>query len=45
MKRTFVPLALYSPAGEVREVTDGNGVFEEVGDKEGLGEGETLATG
>jgi hypothetical protein len=35
MKRTLVPLALYSPAGEVSGVTDGNGLAEEVGDGEG----------
>jgi hypothetical protein len=37
MKRTLVPLALYSPAGEVSGVTDGNGLLaEEVGDGEGV---------
>jgi hypothetical protein len=36
MKRTLVPLALYSPAGEVSGVTDGNGLVEEVGDGEGV---------
>jgi len=39
MKRTWVPLALYSPAGEVSGVTDGNGLVEEVGDVEGVGDG------
>ena len=43
MKRTLVPLALYSPAGEVSGVTDGNGLVEEVGDGRsrdvGAGEG------
>ena len=29
MKRTSVPLALYSPAGEVSGVTDGNGLLVE----------------
>ena len=38
MKRTLVPLALYSPAGEVSGVTDGNGLLEEeVGDGDGEG--------
>jgi hypothetical protein len=38
MKRTLVPLALYSPAGEVSEVTAGNGLLaEEVVDGDGEG--------
>jgi hypothetical protein len=51
MKRTLVPLALYSPAGEVSGVTDGNGLLaEEVGegeaveDEEALGDGEGVFT-
>ena len=34
MRRTCVPFALYSPAGEVSGATDGNGLVEEVGDGE-----------
>jgi hypothetical protein len=37
MKRTLVPPALYSPAGEVSGVTDGNGLLAEED-----GEGEVL---
>ena len=38
MKRTLVPLPLYSPAGEVSGVTAGNGLLEEeVGDGDGEG--------
>ena len=38
MNRTLVPLALYSPAGEVSGVTEGNGLLEdEVGDEDGEG--------
>jgi len=42
MKRTLVLLALYSPDGEVSGVTDGNGLVEEVGDAEAVGDGEGL---
>jgi hypothetical protein len=40
MKSTLVPLALYSPAGEVSGVTDGNRLPEEDGDVEMVGTGE-----
>jgi len=37
MKRTLVPLTLYSPAGEVRGDTEGNGLVEdELGDGDGV---------
>jgi hypothetical protein len=39
MKRTLVPLALYSPAGEVSGVTEGNGLVEDVEEGETVEEG------
>ena len=50
MKRTNVLLALYSLAGEVSGVTDGNGLLaEEVGEGEAVedevGDGEKVLTG
>ena len=40
MKSILVPLALYSPAGEVSGFTDGYGLPEELGDAEAVGAGE-----